>query len=36
MDEVQTETIALTPDGRAFYSVPEGEVPSISRYAPVR
>ena len=36
MDEVQTETIALTPDGRAFYSVPEGEVPQISRYAPIR
>jgi len=34
MNEGQTETIALTADGRAFYSVPEGEVPAIRRYAP--
>ena len=36
LEEVQVETIALTADGRAFHSVPEGEVPAISRYAPVR
>ena len=35
-EEVQTESIALTADGRAFYSVPEGEAPLVSRYAPVR
>ena len=36
MAERLMETIALTPDGRAFYGVPEGEAPPITRYAPVR
>jgi hypothetical protein len=34
--EGQSETIALTADGRAFYTVPEGEEPQIRRWAPRR
>ncbi len=30
--EVQGETLALTPDGRAFYTVPEGPEPALRRY----
>jgi len=32
--EGQGEAVALTADGRAFYTVPEGEHPSIRRWAP--
>jgi len=32
--EGQGEALALTPDGRAFYTVPEGERPALRRYAP--
>lgn len=34
--EGQGETIALTPGGRAFYTVPEGGRPALRRYAPAR
>jgi hypothetical protein len=34
--EGQGEAIALTGDGRAFYTVPEGRRPAIRRYAGVR
>jgi hypothetical protein len=34
--EAQGEALALTRDGRAFYTVPEGEHATIRRYAPVR
>jgi hypothetical protein len=33
-DEGQGEALALTRDGRAFYSVPEGALPDVRRYAP--
>jgi hypothetical protein len=33
-DEGQGEALALTRDGGAFYTVPEGEQPDIRRYAP--
>jgi hypothetical protein len=32
--EGQGEAVALAADGRAFYTVPEGERPAIRRYAP--
>lgn len=32
--EGQGEAIALTPDGRAFYTVPEGGHPELRRYVP--
>jgi hypothetical protein len=32
--EGQGEALALAADGRAFYTVPEGERPAIRRYAP--
>lgn len=32
--EGQSEALALTRDGRAFYTVPEGERPALRRYAP--
>ena len=32
--EGQGEALALTPDGRAFYTVPEGSRPAIRRHAP--
>jgi hypothetical protein len=32
--EGQGETIALTADGRAFYTIPEGGQPAVRRYAP--
>jgi hypothetical protein len=32
--EGQGESLALTPDGRAFYTVPEGRHPQLRRYAP--
>ncbi|MGI9082260.1 MAG: hypothetical protein ACR2FZ_08275 [Thermoleophilaceae bacterium] len=34
--EGQSEAVALTADGRAFYTVPEGEEPPIRRWARVR
>ncbi len=34
--EGQGEALALTRDGRAFYTVPEGARPLLRRYAPVR
>jgi hypothetical protein len=34
--EGQGEALALTRDGRAFFTVPEGIHPTIRRYAPVR
>lgn len=34
LGEGQGETIALTADGRAFYTVPEGPRPALRRYAP--
>jgi len=34
--EGQSEAVALTADGRAFYTVPEGGEPPIRRWAPVR
>ena len=34
--EGQGETIALTADGRAFYTVPEGEGPELRRWSPSR
>lgn len=34
--EGQGEALALTRDGRAFYTVPEGRRPPLRRYAPVR
>ncbi len=36
LDEGQGEALALTRDGRAFYTVPEGAQPLLRRYAPVR
>jgi len=33
--EGQSEAVALTADGRAFYTVPEGGEPPIRRWAPV-
>lgn len=32
--EGQGEALALTPDGRAFYTVPEGSRPALRRYGP--
>ena len=32
--EGQGEALALAADGRAFYTVPEGEAPAIRKYAP--
>jgi hypothetical protein len=32
--EGQGEALALAPDGRAFYTVPEGDRPALRRYAP--
>jgi hypothetical protein len=32
--EGQGEALALTPDGRAFYTVPEDDRPALRRYAP--
>ena len=34
--EGQGEALALTRNGRAFYTVPEGRRPALRRYAPVR
>jgi hypothetical protein len=34
IDEGQGESLALTRDGGAFYTVPEGERPDIRRYSP--
>ena len=34
--EGQSEAVALTADGRAFYTVPEGGEPPIRRWAPVK
>jgi hypothetical protein len=34
--EGQAEALALTRDGRAFYTVPEGERPALRRYTPAR
>ena len=34
LDEGQGESLALTHDGRAFYTVPEGARPVLRRYAP--
>jgi hypothetical protein len=34
LDEGQGESLALTRDGRAFYTVPEGARPVLRRYAP--
>ena len=34
--EGQAEALALTRDGRAFYTVPEGERPVLRRYASAR
>ena len=34
--EGQGETLALTPGGRAFYTVPEGPRPLVRRYSPGR
>lgn len=34
--EGQGETLALTRDGRAFFTVPEGRRPALRRYAPGR
>lgn len=34
--EGQGEALALTPDGRAFFTVPEGRRPALRRYAPGR
>jgi hypothetical protein len=34
--EGQGETLALTANGRAFYTVPEGASPALRRYAPAR
>lgn len=34
--EGQGEALALTRDGRAFYTVPEGRRPQLRRYAPAR
>jgi len=36
LDEGQGEALALTRDGRAFYTVPEGARPLLRRYEPVR
>jgi hypothetical protein len=33
LDEGQGEALALTRDGAAFYTVPEGEEPIIRRYS---
>jgi hypothetical protein len=33
LDEGQGESLALTRDGRAFYTVPEGQQPVLRRYA---
>jgi len=33
--EGQAESLALDADGSAFYTVPEGSVPALRRYAPV-
>jgi hypothetical protein len=32
LQEGQGESLALTPDGRAFYTVPEGPNPALRRY----
>jgi hypothetical protein len=32
--EGQGEALALAPNGRAFYTIPEGENPALRRYAP--
>jgi hypothetical protein len=34
LGEGQGEALALTRDGQAFYTVPEGTRPAIRRYAP--
>jgi hypothetical protein len=34
LDEGQGESLALTRDGHAFYTVPEGARPALRRYAP--
>lgn len=36
LDEGQGEALALTRDGRAFYTVPEGQQPPVRRYSPSR
>jgi hypothetical protein len=36
LGEGQGEAIALTPGGRAFYTVPEGDRPELRLYAPAR
>jgi len=36
LGEGQGETLALTPDGRSFFTVPEGLRPALRRYAPSR
>ena len=36
LDEGQGEALALTRDGRAFYTVPEGSQPLLRRYEPVK
>jgi hypothetical protein len=30
--EIQGEAVALTPDGRGYLTVPEGESPRMSRF----
>lgn len=34
--EGQGEALAVTPGGRAFYTVPEGPRPALRRYSPAR
>jgi hypothetical protein len=36
VDEGQGESLALARDGRAFYTVPEGDRPDIRRYSPAK
>ena len=36
LGEGQGETLALSPDGRSFFTVPEGVRPALRRYAPAR
>lgn len=36
LGEGQGETLALSPDGRSFFTVPEGLRPALRRYAPSR
>ena len=36
IDEGQGESLALARDGRAFYTVPEGNRPDIRRYSPAK